>query len=100
MTFGFLGFFAYKAKRFNTELRQNRIKSAVGVIHNTRRNDNSATPVVQIQGLEFVIPGTAMKVFVEGEEYRIFYMPYSKIILSAERITTGEQAQVHGTENL
>jgi hypothetical protein len=94
MTLGFLGFFAYKAKSFNTELQQNRIKSVVGVIHNTFRNNRSATPVVQIQGFEFVIPGNAVNGFAEGEEYRIFYTPYSKIILSAERTTTEAQAAV------
>lgn len=79
------GFLIFKWWHFSTEIRQNLIRAVIGRVHLTFQNSKSAPRVVQIKELEFLIPEEAVNAFAEGGKYRIFYTPYSKIILSAER---------------
>lgn len=101
-TLAALGFFIFKLWRYHSEARQGVFRVLIGPVHLTFQNSKSAPRVLQIKDLELVIPDVAVQAFAEGGTYRIFYTPYSKTILSAERYVNEESGSadaVSTTEN-
>ncbi len=57
-----------------------------GIVRLETRTVNRGNVVykLKIQGLDFQVSEAALQVFTDGETYRVYYAPESKIVLSAE----------------
>lgn len=77
----------YDLSRLSTDMKYGQIETIEGpVTHRITGAGRSTLYKVVVQGQYFTVTRKQLEAFVEGETYILYYMPYSKMLLTAEYV--------------
>jgi hypothetical protein len=80
-----------KWKRVHTDILEGRVLSVVGTVKLKKHRENNGTKYeVMVEKMKFSVMRRVSEAFQQGEIYRIYYAPHSKIALSAELLPKSE----------